>query len=78
MYLRFQDSDDNVCIALEMDKTKLAPIKNLSMPQLELCGSVIVARLLSYFQKVLEIPIDNTKAWTDSTVVLSWIQGNPK
>ena len=48
------------------------------MPRLELCGAVIVSRLLDYCRKVLEIPIDNTYAWTDSTVVLSWVRGNPR
>ena len=46
------------------------------MPRLELCGAVIVARLLDYCQKLLEIPIHNTYAWTNSTVALSWVRGN--
>ena len=50
------------------------------MPRLELhvCSTVIVARLLDYCQKVLEVPTSNTYAWTDSTVVLSWVRGNPR
>ena len=76
--MRVLDSDDNVRVALAMAKTKVAPIKNLSMPRLELCGTVIIARLLDYCRKVLEIPVNNTYAWTDSTVVLSWVRGNPR
>ena len=60
VYLRAQDSNENVSVALVIAKTKVAPIKNLSMPRLELCGAVIVARLLDYCQKVLEIPTSNT------------------
>ena len=73
VYLRAQDSNENLSVALVIAKTKVAPIKNLSMPRLELCGAVIVARLLDYCRKVLEIPTSNTYAWTESTVVLSWL-----
>ena len=78
VYLRFKDPDDIVRVALVIAKTKVARIKNLSMPQLELCCAVIVSRLLNYCRQVLEIPINNTYAWTDCTVVLSWVLGNPR
>ncbi len=50
-----------------MSKTKVAPIKRLSIPRLELW--------LSHVKKVFDIPIH---AWTDSTVVLNWLDGSPK
>ena len=78
VYLRFKDPDDIVRMALVIAKTKVSPIKNLSIPRLELCGAVIVSRPLDYCRQVLEIPINNTYAWTDSTVVLSWVRGNPR
>ena len=62
VYLRALDSDKNICVALVIAKTKVAPIKYLSMLQLELCGAVIVARLLNYCRKVFEIPINNMYA----------------
>ena len=77
IYLRALGSDNKTWVALVMAKTKVAPIKNLSMLQLELCGAVIVAWLLDYCQKVFEIPVNNTYAWTDSTVVLIWVRANP-
>ena len=69
VYLRFKNSDNN--IRMTIAKTKIAPAKNLIMSQLELCGAVIVPRLLDKCQKVVEIPINNTYAWTDSTVALN-------
>ena len=45
---------------------------------LELCGAVIVSRLLSHCRKVLDVPLTAIFAWTDSTIVLSWLRGNPR
>ena len=35
-------------------------------------------KLLNHCRKVLEVPLCDTFAWTDSTVVLSWLRGNPR
>ena len=36
-----------------------------------------MAQILSQCKEILKIPIDHTYAWTNSTIVLSWLQGNP-
>ena len=60
-----------------MAKTKVAPIKRLTMPRFELCGAVIVAKLLSHTAIILDVPKNQVYAWSDSNVVLSWLRGNP-
>ena len=37
-----------------------------------------MAQILSQCKNVLKISIDHTYAWTNSTIVLSWLQGNPR
>ena len=37
-----------------------------------------MAQILSQSKDVLKIPFEHTYAWTDSTIVLSWLQGNPR
>ena len=54
----------------------LAPIKQLPIPCLELCGAHLLADLLNNVKVLLRIPLDNIYAWTNSTVVLSWLIGN--
>ena len=61
-----------------MSKTRVAPIKRLTIPRLELCGALILAQLLSRYKDILELPVDSVNAWTDSMIVLTWIQGSPR
>jgi len=37
----------------------------------------MLAQQLSHYKDVLELPVNSIYAWTDSTSVLLWIQGNP-
>lgn len=78
VYLRIEDSNGNTHTSMVMAKTRVAPIKRQTIPRLELCGPLVMARILSQCKEVLKNPIDHTYAWTDSTIVLSWLQGNPR
>lgn len=77
VYLRLTDTRGGVHISLVASKTKVALIKRLSIPRLELCGAYILSKLLEYVRQALSIPIENIHAWTDSTVVLNWLDGSP-
>ena len=78
VYLRMVDSLQCVYTSLVMSKTKVAPIKRLTIPRLELCGARLLAQLLHHVQEVFHLPVDNIYAWTDSMIVLSWLVGNPR
>ncbi len=64
--------------ALVVSKTRVAPIKRLTILPLELNGALILAQLHSHCKEVLTLPTSSIHAWTDSTIVLSWLQGNPR
>lgn len=61
-----------------MSKTEVAPIKRLTIPRLDLCGAHLLAQLLRHVQEVFHIPLHDVHAWTDSTIVLNWLVGNPR
>ena len=64
--------------SLVTSKTCVAPIKQITIPRLELNGALILAQLLSHCKKLLDLPLSHVFAWTDSTIVLAWLQGNPR
>ena len=77
VYLRMEDSNGMIYTSLVTSKTRVAPIKQITIPRLELNGALILARLLSHCKELLDLPLSHVFTWTDSTIVLAWIQGNP-
>ncbi|KAJ0176435.1 hypothetical protein K1T71_007614 [Dendrolimus kikuchii] len=73
VYIRVIDQQDDVYSRLVTAKTKVAPIKQVSIPRLELCGAVLVSKLLCEVAEILNIDKKKIYAWTDSTVVLAWL-----
>ena len=64
--------------ALVLAITNVAPIKKLTIPRLELCGAHLLAQLIHHIRQVLKVPLSHIHAWTDSTIVLNWLDGNPR
>lgn len=77
VYVRVVDENDVVHVTMLASKTKVAPLKQLTIPRLELCAAVLLARLLHEISGLLNIPMTRIFAWTDSMVVLSWLQCQP-
>ena len=78
VYLRMIDMEGNVHTSLVTSKTKVSPIKKLTIPCLELCGALLLSRLLNHVRGVFEMSVSHVHAWTDSTIVLCWLSGNPR
>ncbi|XP_055680362.1 uncharacterized protein LOC129788386 [Lutzomyia longipalpis] len=76
VYIITRDSVGTVCSRLLVAKSRVAPIKALTIPKLELTGAVVAAELMDSVRQIYKP--DAVHLWTDSTIVLYWINGNPE
>jgi len=76
VYLRLVNHPGPPVISLLGAKTKMAPLKASTIPRLELCAAVLLARWMVRIKTALnlKIRIVETYAWSDSTTVLSWLK----
>ncbi|GFS25559.1 transposon Tf2-6 polyprotein [Elysia marginata] len=77
IYLRMANAEQ--CkVSLVISKTRVASIKKMALPRLELMGALLVARILVFLRNALNFPMDTSYCcFTDSTIVLGWIKADP-
>ncbi|UYV63346.1 hypothetical protein LAZ67_2003803 [Cordylochernes scorpioides] len=73
IFLRIE-KEDRVDIQLIQARTRVAPLKKLTIPRLELLACLIGARLAANVIQDLEFEEIPRFYWTDSTNALCWIQ----
>ena len=76
IYLRIV-SDGVSYVNLLVSKTKVAPVKVLTVPRLELCAAHLLSKLVSNFLNEMHFPECSVHLWSDSRVALSWIKSSP-
>lgn len=65
-------------ISLVAAKNKVAPLKPVSIPRMELQAAVTGVRLATKILSGIRVNIKNSYWWTDSKTVLSWLYMDPR
>ena len=76
VYLRMVDSISGIHTSLIFSKTKVSPIKTAIYTQIGTLWCSGANETTLSCQEIVKLPIDCVYAWTDSTIVFSWLSGN--
>ncbi|XP_065072517.1 uncharacterized protein LOC135696908 [Ochlerotatus camptorhynchus] len=77
MYTRCVTADGTISVNLVASKSRVAPLKPMTIPRLELCGAKLLADLTTKVVASMRIHFDDVKLWCDSSIVLCWLKKSP-
>ena len=77
-YIRMVNEEDKVHCAIVIGKARVTPLKQLTIPRLELTAVTISARISTFLRSELTYPEIKEYFWTDSKIVLGYINNAAK
>ncbi|GFR30277.1 integrase catalytic domain-containing protein [Trichonephila clavata] len=75
LYLRFVTCNNKIKTSFICSKSRVAPLKSLTLPRLELTAALLSARLAKQVSSCLKFNA-NIYYWTDSLISYYWIRGD--
>ncbi|XP_011859829.1 PREDICTED: uncharacterized protein LOC105557255 [Vollenhovia emeryi] len=74
LYVRSSRKNETAIVRLACAKSRVAPLKPITIPRLELCGALVLAQLYREASAILNVTPNRVIFWCDSTIVLHWIK----
>ena len=72
-YLCLVDVNNQLTVSFLVGESRVTPTKQVTIPRLELTAAVLAVKLSHQVEEELEISVDRIVFWTDSTVVLQYL-----
>ncbi|XP_046869360.1 uncharacterized protein LOC124462006, partial [Drosophila willistoni] len=77
VYSRVINKDGSISTSIMTAKSRVAPLKQQSLPRLELCAALLLSQLIRSIKAALRHQKVTVFAWCDSTIVLYWLSYAP-
>ncbi|GFW33603.1 uncharacterized protein TNCV_2211351 [Trichonephila clavipes] len=77
VYCKSKNLKSETLVRLITSKSRVAPIKSLTIPRLELCAAVLLAKLVKRVVAALQLDTAELYLWSDSMIVLAWLRKEP-
>ncbi|GFT18515.1 uncharacterized protein TNCV_1708301 [Trichonephila clavipes] len=77
VYCKSKNLRSETLVRLITSKSRVAPIKSLTIPRLELCAAVLLAKLVKRVVAALQLETAELYLWSDSMIVLAWLRKEP-
>ncbi|GFT22221.1 uncharacterized protein TNCV_3272571 [Trichonephila clavipes] len=77
VYCKSKNLKSETLVRLITSNSRVAPIKSLTIPRLELCAAVLLAKLVKRVVAALQLETAEVYLWSDSMIVLAWLRKEP-
>lgn len=77
IYVRVENESKEIFCSLLSAKSKVAPLKDMTIPRLELLAAFMLSEQLEAIVEACGFDYSNVTLWSDSMVALSWIKKHP-
>lgn len=77
VYLRTISALGEISVNFVAAKTKVNPLKHVTLPRIELCAALLLSQLCSAILESLPFHVNKIYLWSDSQIALTWIESPP-
>lgn len=78
VYFRAVYQDGSISCSLISSKSRISPVKTVSLPRLELCAMLLLSKLVTKLVNIFKSKLifSSVNLWTDSQIALAWCKSH--